>query len=146
MNDHASSLSPSMPAAPVAGPDRSRWFERTGWCFGSPEFNAASLLVYAFVSLFPVAAMLYGGFAAPSWPAQYPLLTMLWAMFVAFGYPAWAWLEARAFERWVAGLDDAQRAVQSQRFAARTAHARLFWIAVLVTHGVVGLLGIAATR
>lgn len=145
MTDHATSLSPSMSAAP-AGPDRSRWFERTGWRFGSPEFNAASLLVYAFVSLFPVAAQLYGGFSATTWPAQYPLIAMLWAMFVAFGYPAWAWFEARAFERWAGGLDDAQRAAQTQRFAARAAHARLFWIAVLVTHGVVALLGVAAAR
>jgi len=146
MNDHATSLPPGLPAAPASAPDRSRWFERTGWRYGSPEFHAASLLAYVFVALFPVAAQLFGGFAASAWPAQFPLIALLWAMFVAFAYPAWAWFEARAFERWAAGLDAADRAVQAQRFAGRVAHARLFWIAVLITHAVIALLGIAATR
>jgi hypothetical protein len=133
-------MNESSPAAAVrASLARSRgssdpWFERRGWRFGSTEFNAASLLVLLAAGLAPLASFVFGGMEAPQWPKAYPLLAMLWAMLVGLGYPAWAWLETRAFDAWLATVDAAARPAAQARFTARTSHARMFWLGVLAAY------------
>lgn len=122
---------------------RVRWFDRHGWQFGSTEFSVAALVVLLFVSFFPLAAYVFTGFAAPTWPRDYPLTTVLWVAVLALGYPAWATFEARSFATWAGGLDPAQRAAEMALYNARAGQARLWWVGVLAAYGVVVLLGFA---
>jgi hypothetical protein len=127
-------------AARAAGP--TRWYERRGWQFGSMEFNAAALIVFLLVSLAPLATWVFSGFAAPAWPKDSPLFAMLWVLFMAIGHPMWTWFEARAHERWLSGVETAQRPAEQARFDARTLNARLVWFGVIAVYLVVAALGI----
>lgn len=131
----------SLPGAATRAAARVRWFDRRGWQFGSSEFSAAALVVLLFVGLFPLAGYVFTGFAAPTWPRDWPLATVIWVAVVALGYPAWAALEARSFAAWARGLDPAQRATETALFAARAAQGRLWWTGVLAAYLVVALLG-----
>ncbi|MFM1991424.1 MAG: hypothetical protein RJA99_4381 [Pseudomonadota bacterium] len=131
----------SLPGAATRAATRTRWFDRRGWQFGSSEFSTAALIVLLFVGLFPLASYVFTGFAAPTWPREWPLATAIWVAVVALGYPAWAALEARSFAAWARGLDPAQRAAETALFAARAAQGRLWWTGVLAAYLVVALLG-----
>jgi hypothetical protein len=120
------------------------WGERRGWRYGSPEFAVKSLLVFLAVALFPLAAFAFNGFAAPAWPTDYPLFAVLWMLFMALAFPLWTWLEARAFDRWTATLDAAQRDAAHAGQARRVANARMFWFGTLAAYGVVAVLALAA--
>ena len=137
MNESSMSL-PGASARPAA---RTRWFDRRGWQFGSTEFAVAALVVLLFVGLFPLAAYVFTGFAAPTWPREWPLATVIWVGVVAMGYPAWSALESRSFAAWARGLEPAQRVAESTLYAARAAQARLWWTGVLAAYLVVALLG-----
>lgn len=137
MNESSISLS-----GPSARPCvRTRWFDRRGWQFGSTELGVAALLVLLFVGLFPLAAYVLTGFAAPSWPREWPLATVIWVGVVALGYPAWSALESRSFATWARGLEPAQRAIESAHYVAHAGQARLWWAGVLAAYLVVALLG-----
>lgn len=131
----------SLPGASARSAAAVRWSERRGWQFGSAEFNAAALIVHLFVGLFPLAAYVFGGFAAPSWPRDWPLVTALWGGFVALGYPLFAMLESRAFSAWTRGLEPAQRATEQAEYAVRAALAKNFWFGVLAAYVIAALMG-----
>jgi hypothetical protein len=137
MNESSMSLS----GASARSAPRMRWFDRRGWCFGSSEFNVAALGIHLFVGLFPLAAYVFGGFAAPTWPRDFPLLTALWAGFVALGYPLFAMLESRSFQAWARGLEPAQRAAEQAEYAGRAALAKNYWFGVLAAYLVVAMMG-----
>ena len=131
----------SLPGAAARPAARVRWSDRRGWQFGSAEFNVAALIVHLFVGLFPLAAYVFGGFAAPSWPRDWPLATALWGGFVALGYPLFAMFESRSFSAWVRGLEPAQRAAEQAEYAARAALAKNFWFGVLAAYVIAALMG-----
>jgi hypothetical protein len=137
MNDSSMSL----PAAAARAADRTRWFHRKGWQFGSTEFSVAALIVLLFVGLAPLVAYVFAGFAAPSWPRDWPVATAIWVAVVALGYPAWSALEARSFAAWARGLEPAQQAAETAIYAAHAAQSRLWWTGVLAAYLVVALLG-----
>jgi hypothetical protein len=120
------------------------WGQRRGWRYGSPEFAVKSLLAFLAVALFPLASFVFSGFGAPAWPTDYPLLAVLWALFMAIAFPLWTWAEARAFERWTATLDAAQRDAAHASQARRVAGARMFWFGTLAAYAVVAVLALAA--
>lgn len=120
------------------------WGHRRGWRYGSPDFTVKSLIVFLAVALFPLAAFVFNGFATPSWPIDYPLIGVLWMLFMALAFPLWTWGEAREFERWTATMEPAQRDAAHARQTMRVAGARMFWFGALAAYGMVAVLALAA--
>ncbi len=144
MNDRSTTLSAPARGAHASARSDERWYRRTGWRFGSQEFHVGAMVLWLVVALLPLAQVLGGGLAVPGWLREAPLPALAWLAVLGLGPVAWAWLEARAFERWASTLEPAQAATERTRHADRAATARHAWHGVLAMYAIVALLALVS--
>jgi hypothetical protein len=78
-----------------------------------------------------------------TWLQGYPWVALVWLAVVALGYPTWAWIETRVFEKWVRTLPDVQRKVERAHYQLHVGLAKNFWQAVMQMYTVASFIGIA---
>lgn len=120
-----------------------QWYRRTGWRFGSMPLHVAASVVHVAICLAPLVWSIFSAKQLLALAQGHPWLALVWLSVIALGYPTWAWVETKVFERWVRTLPEALRKVERAHYQLHVGMAKNFWQAVMQMYTVAGLIGIA---
>ena len=120
---------------PEAAP---KWYREGPGFFGNLKVSRVAGAIYGVVALAPLGAWALGFEGVSKLQPQHALI---WAVFVAMGWPVWAWLETMSFERWVRSRPTAERPIERSYFKQMNDCAKSFWAAVVFVYAVAAYLG-----
>jgi hypothetical protein len=115
------------------------WRKDAGGCvFGYFWPHCIATVVYVLAILAPLAWIA----TRDGLPFGDRRLAVAWGLLIAIGYPAWSWLETRAFEEWVRAKDKTTRDRERAYFKLMSDHGKTFWGSVVAIYAIAAFLGV----
>lgn len=122
------------------------WYARKSGIWGNIKVYFTFSFVYLCIALAPLIAYLLVDVEVIVFAKDHRITVALWAIFTTMAYPAWAWLEMQAFERWVRLKPSDQRIMERAYFKINNDLAKNFWTAVFAIYTAAAIVGIAVGK